>query len=157
MNKIITVVLALLMFSCNSTGKTKTKTNTGYVKMERTLCYGTCPNYVIEIYSTGLVRYTGRKFAEPTGVFEKNIGTAKTSKLLKQFDKYRVDTCKASYDNMIQDVPGIIYTFKYRGKEKTIYNAHFGPSFLKMLADETDKLSTPKEKGWKKKADYKEE
>lgn len=155
MKKNIAAFLGLVLLICSS--MVMAKTNTTYVRMERTNCFGTCPNYVVEIYSNGLVRYSGMRFADPTGVYEKNIGKANTAKILKRFDYYRADTCKDTYDNMIADVPGILYNLKYKGKDKKIYNAHFGPGFLTTLAGEVDQIALPNVKGWKKIRSYKEQ
>ncbi len=37
------------------------------IKLERTLCYGECPPYSVEIYSDGKVLYQGEKFVRTIG------------------------------------------------------------------------------------------
>lgn len=160
MKKIIlstVIIFILIITACAATKKTTKPKGTTYAKIERTACFGRCPNYSIEVYSNGLVRYTGRMFADPSGTYEKNIGATKAQKLLKKFDTYRVDTCSEVYENRIPDLPGLIIHVTYKGKEKEIHNASFGPDFLDLLAKDMDAVSTPKEEGWKKTADYKEQ
>lgn len=151
MNKYISVIAALLVLSVSGFAKTSmTKAKTiSYMSMERTACFGRCPMYKVEIYNTGLVRYTGRQFVDYTGVYEYNIGAAKAKALLKQYADKRVDTCSQFYDSNIADLPGIMYNFKINGKDKEISNAHFGPKFLDNLAIEVDKNVKP-DKNWKK-------
>lgn len=113
-------------------------TNVTYVQMSRTACFGRCPEYSIEVYNDGLVRYTGRRNVKDSGIYEKNIGEAKAAALLQDFNTYRVDTCKESYQILISDLPGLNYTIQYNGKTKNIRNASFGPNFLKILAKNID-------------------
>ena len=75
--------------------------------------------------------------------------------VINQFKTYRIDTCKDEYDNRIPDIPGIIYTIKYKGSIKTIYNAHFGPQFLKTLAEAMDAAGKKSDNTWKKIEDKK--
>lgn len=151
----ITVLLAIVFGSCATAKKANSSKDVTYIKMERTNCFGTCPNYVIEIYKSGLVRYTGRLYAQPDGTYEKNIGTAKTDKILKEASAYRMDTCKELYEAVITDVPAIVYDLKMGSKEKHIGNANFGPDFLKELARKMDAIGKPTDTGWKKTASYK--
>ncbi|MBS1772284.1 MAG: hypothetical protein JST82_05450 [Bacteroidetes bacterium] len=120
-----------------------------YVKMDRTACFGHCPTYTVEVYSNGLVRYTGVQFTDVSGTYEKNIGAAKAKQLLAQFSKYRVDTCKNLYESNIADLPGMHFEFKIDGKDKTISNANFGPKFLRELGMKVDAETNPLN-GWKK-------
>ncbi len=123
-----------------------------YMAMERTACFGKCPTYMVELYSTGLVRYTSRMFTEHEGVFEKNVGAEKTQSLMDQFSKNRVDTCSENYNALIQDLPGIVYTFKYGKTTQKIYNANFGPDYLNKLSKKVDELAQI-DNTWKKVAD----
>lgn len=122
-----------------------------YLQMERTACFGKCPVYSIELYNDGRIIYTGKRFIEDSGRYEKNIGKAAVAKIFKQFDAYRADTCKASYELMIQDLPGISYQYSRNDEMKTIQNAHFGPGYLRHLANDIDSLGYyPSHKTWKK-------
>ena len=145
----------LIMIAISAYAEMKSTAGFDYVKMERTTCYGTCPNYVIEMYANGLVRYTGRRFAKPGGTYEKNIGKAKVKAILNSLSEYRVDTCAKEYKNLIADVPGIYFTFKKGKTTSRINNAHFGPGFLKGIAKEMDETMGTPGKGWKKTAGYK--
>ncbi len=155
------LLMAIVLTACAQQKKTGDKakmTDYSYIKMERTNCFGTCPNYFIEIYKDGLVRYTGRRFAKPDGTYEKNVGAETAGKILKEAAGYRVDTCKDAYDMLITDVPGIHIDVQYGSEEKHIRNANFGPDFLKRIALEMDASFKPAEDnttGWKKTAEYK--
>lgn len=140
---IIIPVLVVALIACAQTKKTTSKTspkklNLEYVLMKRTACFGRCPMYKIELYKDGTLRYTGERFIKDSGVYEKNIGAANAEKLLDEFRKYRIDTCKEEYSMPIADLPGIYYNYKINGVEKKIVHAEFGPDFLKSLAMSMD-------------------
>ena len=151
--------MLLLVFSACAGPKNATTTaDVDYMKMLRSSCFGKCPSYTVEVYRNGLVRYTGRLFVPDTGVYEKNIGAGQAQALLSRVKEYRVDTLKDSYELRIADLPGLNYTFKYGNKTKQVNNAHFGPLFLKSLANEVDDVIGRMDKneapklgaGWKK-------
>ena len=176
MKKQLTVFTALLLViaisACAQQKKTTTTTKTtsskttktkvsksapviSYMSMDRTACFGKCPSYKLEVYNTGLVRYTSIMFTEYEGVYEKNVGAIKTTALLSHFSKNSVDTCSETYQNSIPDVPGLIYSFKYGSTTKKIFNAHFGPDYLKDMAAKVDEIGKV-DGTWKKVADKKQ-
>ncbi len=144
-------LLGLIIFTtaCNTQKKTATVQgtaqsagkNVSYVRMERTPCFGRCASYAVEVNKDGMVTYTGILFVKDSGVYQKNIGTAKAEELLSKFNAYRVDTVQNDYDVRTSDIPGINYSFGFGEQSiKKVRNAHFGPAFLKELAREVDML-----------------
>lgn len=157
------ITISAIFFSACAQQKNATKgqknvkvqasaSNLEQVVMERTPCFGTCPAYRVEINKNGKVIYTSWSNTKYEGVYEKNFDAGEVAALFSQFDKYKVDTCNVEYNNIIPDVPGINFHFKYKGKEKSIHNAHFGPEFIGQLAAETDKFSQINDT-WKKTAE----
>lgn len=149
-------LIALLILACVADvqamkkAKKKSTGNITYVSMHRSACFGRCPDYTIEIYNTGVVKYMGYMFVKDSGVYTKNIGQAKAMRILKQFETYRVDTCQKNYVQRIADLPGVYYVIRYKsGKEQEINNAHFGPEFLAELAKDIDK-EIKVDASWKK-------
>jgi hypothetical protein len=124
------------------------------LSLNRTVCYGRCPDYTLEIFANGKVIYTGRRFAEPQGTWEKMMGEAKVKGILAQAAAYRIDTCQESYRVNISDVPAVNYTYTVDGAERKIANANFGPSFLTTLAEQIDKAIGKPDAGWKKTAEW---
>jgi hypothetical protein len=156
MKKIVLVILFLAtgLATFAKQNKNKKKSASGNdiisVTMHRTMCFGRCPDYQIEIDNKGMATYSAIRFNADSGIFKKNIGVAKAKEVLGQFKTYRIDTCKNEYDNRIPDMAGIIYTVKYKTSKKTIYNAHFGPAFLKQLAEVMDAAGKKTDNSWKK-------
>ncbi len=123
-----------------------------YIKMHRSACFGKCPDYIIELYKNGLVRYTGRGFVDMMGIYEKQYPQPTVQTVFDAFDEKRVDTTQDVYDLTIADLPGIYYTIEYGSRTKKINNAHFGPVFLRDLANLVD--STIKvDRSWTKISD----
>lgn len=108
------------------------------ITMGRGACYGTCPVYMIELFENGLVRYTGRSSVEHLGVYETKINPADAIKTITKFAAYRPDTCQPSYKSLISDLPSVYYLISYKDSVKHIYNASFGPVFLKEMAPDFD-------------------
>jgi len=155
----LSVVLVLLT-ACAAQKRTGTADDLTYVQMWRTSCFGKCPNYKVEIFNDGLVRYTGYQFTD-TGIYEKNIGAVKAKQILNNFSSKKIDTLKQEYPMKIADLPGINYTFRFGNREQIVRNAEFGPLFLREMANRIDELvkqeenSVPKMDGtWKKISDH---
>lgn len=83
------------------------------------------------------------------GDFEKNIGTKTAQDFLRKFMDFRADTCKELYEAKIADLPGLNYSLMINGREKKIYNANFGPTYLMDLSQEMDELGKV-DSSWKK-------
>jgi hypothetical protein len=142
----LTLMVIVVFTACAGQKKTRkapvksSKLDVTYAKMYRTSCFGRCPNYFVEVYKTGLVRYTGMRFVQDSGLYEKNIGAAKAQQVLNRFNEYRIDTLKNEYPLLVSDLPGINYTFRYGNVTKKVMNSHYGPWFMKDLAKEVDEL-----------------
>lgn len=122
------------------------------IRMSRTACFGKCAEYTLTLSLDGKATYQGRRFTKYQGTYEKQFDSKKVYDLFKEFDRYKVDTCKDKYET-IPDMAGMDYELVYRSKsdEKVIRNANspMAPRFLKGLADEMDK-QFPIDGSWKK-------
>lgn len=147
-------VIAVCLPACGFTKKKKAQKNEIVsVSMSRTVCFGFCPDYTIEMNKDGSTIYTAKRFNEDTGIFRKNIGAKTAQDIFAQFTAYRVDTCSEIYENRIPDLPGINYTIKYKNRTQEIVHANFGPAFLAELAKSMDavgKKTDKADKTWKK-------
>jgi hypothetical protein len=126
----------LCTFSSASAKQKKSKTKTTgkeilSIKLRHGACFGHCPIYSITVDKNGLVTYTGERFIQDSGTYEKNKGAKAAQKLFAKFNAYHVDTCSDSYHNRIPDLAGLYFDITYSTGVKRIYNAHFGPAFLK--------------------------
>jgi hypothetical protein len=156
MKKIVIILLSVLtgcsvMAASHKHKKKQQGNEITAIKLFRTGCFGHCPTYSIEIDKNGTAIYNAVRFNKDSGSFIKKIGVAKAMEVINEANKYRVDTCKEAYPNMIPDLPGINFTVKFAGKTKNIINAKYGPAFLSDLAGliEEAGLKTNDE-GWKR-------
>ena len=131
--------------------KTKTTNSITSLAMRRTACFGRCPDYSIEVNQDGTATYTARMFNQDTGTFTKKIGTVKAMEILAQAAAYHIDTCRNRYESRAQDLPGLMYTIRYKDSTKMIQNANFGPAMFRKLAETMDGLVNKKvDNSWKK-------
>lgn len=125
------------------------KTNIKSVMMGRSACFGQCPSYTIEIFETGMLRYTGKSHTKMTGTYEKNIGAEKTGKFIAEFNSIRPDTLHYMYEKRIADLPGIYYFIAYPDSVKRVMNADEGPELLREWAIKIDSFAKV-DQSWKK-------
>ncbi len=69
------------------------------ITMERTLCYGRCPAYRIEVYSDGLVIYQGKGFVKTTGEVRDTLSAGQLARLNQCFENADYFTLKSRYEN----------------------------------------------------------
>lgn len=125
--------------------------------MERTVCYGTCPSYVIVIRGDGKVIYVGRKFVEQEGTYERIIPLSLVDSLLSEFEKADFLTLQSEYTGNVSDLPTITTTIKWGRSEKKVIDYYGGPEKLKALEKRIDAVAGIKEKDvWTKVSDNKE-
>lgn len=137
MNKIFPYLIVFLFFSCNNfqTEKKKTETEKPLVKFEKIVfhtsaCYGMCDVQHLEINNDKKIRvFNERIYSIKNGVSEINHskmgyfkGTANDTsfnKLLKEFEKIKIDTL--TFDE-VNCCDGIIFTVivYYDGKKKIL-------------------------------------
>ena len=67
------------------------------VRLERQPCYGRCPEYVVELFADGRVRYEGRKNVATLGEKTANIAAGDVTALLKQFADSGFATADSAY------------------------------------------------------------
>jgi len=158
MKKLTLVILMLTTVAgafAKTTKKKKKASSAGdivSVSMHRTVCYGKCPDFTIDINKDGTATYTGKRFTADTGIFKKSIGKSKAGEIIALFKTYRVDTCKEMYENRLPDLPGLNMTINYKKGKKQIYSAEWGPVFLKEIAAamEESGLKPEGDATWKK-------
>lgn len=55
------------------------------ITLERTVCFGACPDYTVTIHGDGTVVYEGRNFVAVEGVQTAHISEEKVQKLVDEF------------------------------------------------------------------------
>ena len=68
------------------------------IKLERTMCYGSCPVYKLSIHHKGRLTYTGKHFVEKVGTLISTLDHKTLLKLNKALEK-------SDYFNLVQEQP----------------------------------------------------
>ncbi len=118
----------------------KAQNNITYIKMQRTACFGRCPEYTAEIFKNGNIVYTGKRNVDRIGKYTGKVSANAMAKFLKQVSKYKVSTCKSVYKALASDLPRLNFTFVSNGKTKSIKNGESGPAYLNTIGKLTDSL-----------------
>lgn len=109
------------------------------IGLERTLCFGTCPAYVVILKSDGTFSYTGEE-----NVRRKGTHTGKFSEWsFNQLAEYLVDIgymdLESNYEVPVTDLPTAYTTAVINGKRKIIRNyGDVGPTRLWALQQAVD-------------------
>jgi hypothetical protein len=116
--------IALLFYQCSSRNAPQNSVEKKPLfTLFRTVCFGTCPSYSLEVYEDKTVVYNGLFHTEPLGKRYKKLSSAELSSLKKKFQQLSIHRYADFYpENMPvpQDIPSIIITSNYQGKEKKI-------------------------------------
>lgn len=125
------------------------------ITLERTPCFGACPDYTVVLRGDGTVQYTGRRFVKVEGEQKSTITRDAFVELLSEF--YRIDffalkddyfdsrTISVSADGQVEeqqttvtDLPTTFVTLEIGGYRKRI-RAYWGtPEELVQLANQID-------------------
>ena len=128
---LLTLTFITVLISCKSQEKNKPVTPLSFIKMEKTACYGTCPVYVVEIFSDGTVYFIGKQFVDKVGKYNSKLSTDDLSILKSKIIATDFFNLENTYDSQITDFPSCITEVKLEGKTKKITNRHGGPAQLK--------------------------
>lgn len=139
-NLLIILFSALALVSCKTKKKaTETTTKTEYnysdndmvASIERTMCFGVCPAYKMEIYGDGKIVYEGIKNVDHIGKFEGKTTTEKIDQLLAKATEIGYADLNDSYENKsITDLPSTTTVILLNGVSKKVYSRYNAPEKL---------------------------
>lgn len=112
------------------------------IQLERTMCFGECPVYKVEILSDGTVYYNGEMFVEKIGKHSWQIDEANIEKLNKAIKYYRYfDIRKVKPTFVATDSPSCILSITMNdGTSKKTNNYHGDNSYPEELDTLEDKI-----------------
>ena len=158
--KLILYVFLVLALACNSTKKANVSnsdkaenkeeniqeesidlgiTDSIFLFLERTICYGECPAYTITVYPNGKVVYVGKQFVERKGRFESSISLDKMKEILEEAKRIQYFEMQDIYDAYITDIPSCISIISAEGKRKKIMNRAEAPAELNQFQKYLDR------------------
>jgi hypothetical protein len=117
------------------------------ISLERTICFGACPSYVVTLFADGRVTYEGRHFVKVRGAHWKTIPAAKLAPLFAKLDAVHFWEFKDRYSmvvnpdgsiEVVTDQPTYTVTVKTEGKTKRVVDYYGAPKALRELEDLID-------------------
>jgi hypothetical protein len=115
------------------------------IVLVRTVCYGTCPMYGVEIRGDGTATYCGLHSVNEVGERTRQVADAELSALVEQFHEAKFFTLKDEYAADVTDNPTYSVSIYYDGKEKSVVD-YVGeragmPVAVTALQDAIDRIS----------------
>ncbi len=120
------------------------------ITLERTVCFGECPDYKLTITADGAAVFEGRHAVKQDGATIKSvISQEKLKQLIAEFDRVKFFSFEDDYtgdsrvcDEVVTDCPSAITSIRIIGKSKTVKHYHgcLGPKVPKELAELENKI-----------------
>lgn len=99
------------------------------IYLERTICYGTCPAYRIEIYNDETGWYDGKRFVKRIGKIPFSVKKQDISNIIQKAEELNFFDMKNEYTERVSDLP----TTYIKIKNKKIIDYYGAPKELKNL------------------------
>lgn len=90
------------------------------ITVERTICFGFCPDYRLSIYGNGKVVYEGHYHVQVEGTRTTYIPKRKVRELVAEFERIGFYEFDDNYAIGVTDMPSALITINLEGKSKTI-------------------------------------
>lgn len=104
----------------------------------RSGCYGRCEIYGLKLYDNGLLVFTGERFTDRPGTWEKSIDRRRVTTLLDSFARADFENYPRNFKGMIADAATV--EVNYYDEAGTIYQTSFKDDAPKELRDLSDAL-----------------
>lgn len=102
-----------------------------YIRLERTMCYGTCPVYNITVDKEGNVKYEGEMYVYRSGNHQWKISNKKVEQLRELIDDFGFKSYIYKRENgFITDQPSCITTVKYCDGDSKEIDHYYGDTLL---------------------------
>lgn len=111
------------------------------ITLERTVCFGACPDYKVTINGDGTVVFEGRNFVAIEGVQTAKISEEQVQNLVAEFYRAGFFSLRDRYEQQITDLPSQTTSITIDGKSKTIYRYGFEPRQLAELENKIDEIA----------------
>ena len=90
------------------------------IKLRRTICFGTCPSYRVEVDGSGLVIFEGYEFVAIPGRHTVRIPEASVRALIEAFRQADYFSAEDAYEVTAMDVPTYVTSLAMNGQEKQV-------------------------------------
>src|SRR5258708_17436292 len=100
---------------------------TGLITLERGVCFGTCPSYIVTLAADGTVTWEGRDFVKTKGKATAHIKPEDFNKLVREFERIKFATLDDKYQPgtpscgpSATDMPSAQTSIHLNGKTKSV-------------------------------------
>ena len=111
------------------------------ITLDRTACFGFCPDYSLVIYGNGTVQYDGRNFVAVPGEYESQISKQDVDELLKRANAIGYFGLRNEYTEPITDIPTITTSISIGKITKKIINHAGAPEALTEFENMIDRVA----------------
>ena len=111
-------LFALALAGCETMAPAPNEAAT--ITLERSLCFGACPDYTVTITDAGDVTYEGRRFVRVTGVQHAHADRAAVAHLFGQVRAAHFFDLNERYTAPVTDLPTYTVTVAMNGRTKRV-------------------------------------
>jgi len=135
---------AVVLASC-AAAPTSAEQGPVEITLQRTVCFGFCPDYTVTISGEGEVHYEGRRFVDAVGVRTATVPREDVQRLLQRFDEIGFDNLRDEYRANVTDLPTTTITLTRNGHTKRVVD--YGglsagmPEAVRALQAEIDRVA----------------
>lgn len=110
------------------------------ISLEKTPCLGPCEVYKMEIFSSGLTKFSGLSNHRMIGNYTAYLKPEELNEIIKKFRESNFFDFKDQYTGKMKDLPTTYLYFKNQSREKTIQDYFDAPTQLKELEQVVENL-----------------
>ena len=111
------------------------------ITLQRTACFGTCPDYTVTLTGDGTVIYSGRQFVRTPGDHTWKIDAAAVRALAREMEAAGFFELQDTYTSRMTDNPTTYTTLRDRQPHEEDPGLHLGPPKLKDIEAKIDEVS----------------
>ena len=112
-----------------------------HIVLERTMCFGSCPDYSLTVNSDGQVTFEGRNYTKVKGTATAVIDKAKLEELVREIKKSDFFNLLDKYSVNVTDNPTYRLTITLGDNSKSVENYATGPRKLYLLQNRIDQIA----------------
>jgi hypothetical protein len=114
------------------------------ITLERTACYGTCPDYTLRVTGDGAVTYEGRRFVRLVGKATAKISPEAVRALVAEFERMHYFDLEDKYTGGITDLPTTTTSIRIGSRFKQVVDYYGAPPALRELEARIDEVAGSK-------------
>jgi hypothetical protein len=136
-----TAIVLLLSAGCARGAQTTTPAEPLEITLQRTGCFGTCPDYTVTLNGDGTVVYSGRYFVRTPGQHTWKIEASAVQALAREMEAAGFFELQDEYTSRMTDHPTTFTTLKIGSRTKKVKDYVSGPAKLKDIEKKIDEVS----------------